>query len=423
MNSHGRRYWGAPQRLGLIVGVCALGLAATPGCSDSNDGNASMGGVGGVQSPKGGTGSATGGSAGRTAGGSTSAGAGGNSQAGEESGGAGGEQDDGELHVGDRRIPYTPANDAEFAAFFAEHHQMAIDMAMMEIAQGKDADTIALATSIRDTQTAELAILEAAKTALGTVVAPAAADPHTEADMAMMQTMSGAELDQMFLVDMIAHHAAGLAPAERAQENLLRPELQQLARDIFSAQAAEIGAMKSLLTTMGVDDPGQDFAADSPARADFGLTGDRRIPLTPSDLTFIDFFVPHHQMAIQMAELAMVNGSAPIKQMATMMRDSQQAEVDTMLAVRVEIAGSAAVPPPPHDPMMMAHMEHMQHLSGAALDQMFLEQMIPHHAAGIPTAHRANPHLERAELKKLAGDIFNAQAREVGEMETMLRAR
>jgi uncharacterized protein (DUF305 family) len=324
--------------------------------------------------------------------------------------------------VGDRRIPYTPAGDAEFAAFFAEHHQMAIDMAKIEIAKGSSADVKALATRIRDAQTAELAILEAAKTALGVVVPPAPADPHTEADMAMMPSMSGAALDQMFLTDMIAHHAAGLAPAQRAEANLVRADLKQLAMDIFTAQATEIGTMKTMLVSMGVDDPGADLAADAVGRADFGLSGDRRIPLTPDDLTFIDFFVPHHRMAIEMAELAIANGSASVKQMATMMRDTQRVEVDAMLAVRLEITGSVAVPEPPHDPVMMTHMEHMKNLSGAALDQMFLEQMIPHHAAGIPTAHRANPHVQRAELKKLAGDIFNAQAREVGEMESMLEA-
>lgn len=417
MIGYPRKYFGAAQHFGLLIGLLASGVVVLPGCSDSKDGSSSMAGTGGIQSEKGGAGGAR-----SMTGGATAAGAGGNAQAGEESGG-GGDEDVGERYVGDRRIPYTPANDAEFAAFFAEHHEMAIGMARMEIAQGADADTIALATSIRDTQTAELAILAAAESALGVEVATAPADPHGDADLAMMQTISGAELDRMFLVEMIAHHAAGLAPAERAQANLQRSDLQQLARDIFSAQATEIGTMKGLLTAMGVDDQGQDLASDSPARADVGLTGDRRIPLTPDDLAFIDFFVPHHQMAIQMAELAIANGSDDIKRMATMMRDAQQEEVDTMLAVRLELAGSRTVPPPPDDPVMMAHLEHMQTLSGAALDQMFLEQMIPHHAAGIPTAHRANPHLERTELKKLAKDIFNAQAREVGEMETMLESR
>ena len=93
-----------------------------------------------------------------------------------------------------------------------------------------------------------------------------------------------------------------------------------------------------------------------------------------------------------------------------------------MLAVRLEVAGSSAVPAPPHDAVMMAEMEQMKQLSGAAFDQRFLEEMIPHHAAGIPTAHRAHPHLESPVLEKLAADIFNAQAREVGEMEAMLES-
>lgn len=417
MRGYARNNFGQTSRLAVVVGFLACGALGAGGCSDSNDGSSASGGAAGnSQTAKGGA--STGGHA---AGGASNGGTGGVGEAGERAGGAGGE-DAGESAIGDRRIPYTPANDAEFAAFFAEHHRMAVDMAELEIAQGSSPDVKALATSMRDAQTAEIAILEAAETALGVVVPPAPADPHGEADMAMMRTMSGAELDQMFLIDMIAHHAAALAPAYRAEPNLVRADLVQLAMNIVSTQAAEIGMMKGMLVTMGVDDPGADFAVTSAGRADMGLIGDRRIPLTPDDLTFIDFFVPHHQMAIEMAELAMAKSSAAVKQMAKAMHDSQQEEVDTMLAVRLEIAGSAVVPAPPHDPIMMAHLEHMKGLSGAALDRMFLEEMIPHHAAAIPTAHRAKPHLERAELQKLSSDIFSAQSREVGEMQAMLEA-
>lgn len=417
---------GHTRHLGLMLGL-ALGVAGAGGCSDSNDdddGQASGGRgaqTGGMSTGGGSSGSANGGS---SRGGSTlgTGGADGSEGGAGAQGGADGE-DAGESVIGDRRIPYTPASDAEFAAFFVEHHRMAIDMANVEIAKGASANVKVLATSIRDTQTAEVRVLEAAQMALGIVIPRPAADPHMEADMAMMHAMSGAELDAMFLQDMIAHHAAGLAPAHRAMPHLARPELQQLAMSLFSAQANEIGTMKTLLVAMGVDDPGQDLAPAAAGRADFGLRGDRRVPLTPDDLTFIDFFVPHHRMAIDMAELAIALGGAEVKQMATMMRDAQTQEVEAMLAVRLEIAGSDAVPAPPHDVMMMAEMERMKELSGAAFDQRFLEEMIPHHAAGIPTAHRARPHLENPTLDQLAADIFNAQAREVGEMETLLESQ
>jgi uncharacterized protein (DUF305 family) len=222
---------------------------------------------------------------------------------------------------------------------------------------------------------------------------------------------------------MIEHHAAGLAPAHRSMAKLERSELKELAAQIFDAQAEEIGVMKEMLSDMGETDAGEDLAPGTTNRPDFGLHGDRRIPLTPDDVAFIDFFVPHHEMAIAMAEEQIARGAdTELKDMAQSMRDTQQAEIDTMLAVRVEVAGSDVVPTPPHDPHMMAEMEQMEQLSGAELDRVFLEEMIPHHAAGLPSAHRAKPHVTAPELQKLADDIYNAQAEEIGAMHHMLHS-
>ncbi|HEU5073697.1 MAG TPA: DUF305 domain-containing protein [Polyangiaceae bacterium] len=356
-----------------------------------------------------------------TATGSTSTSGGGGSSGSGAGGGGGDSQHDAESVIGDRRIPYTPADDAAFAAFFAEHHRMAIEMAELEIEHGGDADVMELAAHIRDAQSEELTTLETAIHELGSGGTPPPEDPHAAADMDAMHDMSGAALDTMFLRDMIEHHAAGLASAHRSMANLERSELKQLAAQIFAAQAEEIGVMKEMLSYMGETDAGEDLASGTTNRPDFGLHGDRRIPLTPDDVAFIDFFVPHHEMAIAMAEEQIARGAdTELKDMARSMRDTQQAEVDTMLAVRVEVAGSDAVQTPPHDPHMMAEMEQMEQLSGAELDRMFLEEMIPHHAAGLPSAHRAKPHVITPELQKLADDIYNAQAEEIGTMHQML---
>jgi uncharacterized protein (DUF305 family) len=407
MSLHARKSVRAKRPLALFGFLLALGMQALGGCSDSDDDNAATGGVGGsAHSGKGGGGAATVGHGGAAG------------QAGD--GGAPGE-DDGDSPVGDRRIPYTPADDAAFVAFFTEHHQMALDMALLEKTSGSAKEVKDLAAHMFETQTVELALLEVAKDTLGSAMPAAPSDPHAEADMAKMRSLTGVELDVMFLIDMIAHHAAGLAPAHRAHDKIQRADLKQLAADIFHAQAEEIGKMKEILTSLGNHEAGQDWADADADRVDFGLVGDRRIPLTPVDLTFIDFFVPHHQMAIEMAELAIDKGGDEVKQMATTMRASQQQEVETMLTVRLAIAGSAAVPKPPKDALMMAEMAHMRELSGDEFDRMFLTEMIPHHAAGLPPAHRAKPHLESPELQQMSMDIFDAQAREVGEMEEMLK--
>ena len=71
---------------------------------------------------------------------------------------------------------------------------------------------------------------------------------------------------------------------------------------------------------------------------------------------------------------------------------------------------------------MDAEMATMKMLDGQ-LDRMFLEEMVPHHAAALPTAHRARPHLQNGDLSQLAARMFDAPSKEVGDMQSMLEDR
>lgn len=408
--------------------VAAVALSAACGDDDDDDGSGGSGGAAaaaGTQQTGG-----SGGSSGGAGSGGTTAGSGGGGTGGGTGGEAGSAGATGGAEVpvtGDRRVPFTPWNDLTFAEFFIEHHQMAIDMAEQVVERGADDAVQALAQQIIDAQTAELEILTTARSELmgmQDAPPPAPADPHADADMTHMMAMSGAELDRMFLLDMIQHHASGLPPAHRALPELQRTDLRELATQIWDAQAQEIGEMRALLTTLGVEEAGEDMAPAAAARPDFGLTGDRRVPLTPADdVQFVDFFISHHEMAIMMAEHVIENGSSPeVIQMAQTMRDAQAAELETMRAARMAVAGSAEPPEMPADPHADPEMQEMMMMTGEALDRMFLEEMITHHAAGLPTAHRAQPHVMRPELLQLADDMFLTQAEEIGEMKELLEA-
>lgn len=332
---------------------------------------------------------------------------------------------------GDRRVPLTPAGDVQFVDFFVPHHQAAIDMAGMEADRGSDATVKALAKQIAASQTNELAIMQQARQALtGTAASPPPpADAHMDADMRVMMGASGAQLDKLFLEEMIQHHASALPTAHRAPPALTRADLKGLAGSIYDAQAKEIGEMKMMLgdpsggapTAAGGGDGG---AADAGFRnADTSPTGDRRVPYTPADdVAFIDFFVGHHQRAIDMANMVIERGArADVKALAQSIKDAQTAEIATMQAARQALTGQANSPAPPPDPHMDADMTAMMALSGTALDTRFLTEMIPHHAAGLPPAHRGRPNLQRPDMRKLALDIFAAQSREIGEMHDMLQ--
>lgn len=169
-------------------------------------------------------------------------------------------------------------------------------------------------------------------------------------------------------------------------------------------------------------------ASDRGPSGDAGTAGppdvarpDPRTPYTPlGDVAFIDFFKPHHRMAIDMAEMVLERGENPeVRRLAERVRDAQSREVDLMRVAREELTGEGEYPPL-EDPTGEADMARIASLSGAALDRAFLVHMIPHHGGGLAPAHRAEAHLRRADLRELARSIFSAQAEEVGAMHALL---
>lgn len=54
--------------------------------------------------------------------------------------------------------------------------------------------------------------------------------------------------------------------------------------------------------------------------------------------------------------------------------------------------------------------------ASGVVDQHFIEQMIPHHEGAIAMAELALEKAQRPEIKTLAENIIEAQAREIGEM-------
>lgn len=139
-----------------------------------------------------------------------------------------------------------------------------------------------------------------------------------------------------------------------------------------------------------------------------------------NDLEFIDALVPHHEMAVMMADLVIEKGSdAHVKEMAQTMKAAQTGEVAELKATRKRIDGSEEVPEM-HDPHMDEDMDMMRAAGGAALDRMFLEHMLPHHAGAIQIAHNALPNLKEANLKTMAGKIIADQAEEIGMIHDML---
>ena len=153
------------------------------------------------------------------------------------------------------------------------------------------------------------------------------------------------------------------------------------------------------------------------------IVGDRRVAFTPADdVQFIDFFVGHHKDAIEMAQMEVDMGSSEtVRAMASKMIAAQTAEIETMQTARMALTGQAESPPAPMDAHMMADMEAMKTMMGEQLDQGFLAHMIAHHAAALAPAHRSKSNLKTPALIAMADQIESDQAKEIGEMVTMLQ--
>ncbi|MBC8139489.1 MAG: DUF305 domain-containing protein [Fibrella sp.] len=146
-------------------------------------------------------------------------------------------------------------------------------------------------------------------------------------------------------------------------------------------------------------------------------------PFIPqSDVQYIDAIVPHHEHALEMAEMELAKGTRPeVKAIAQTIMDAQMQEITLLKNVRQALTGQAEIPEPPTDPHMARDMMRMEEATGANVDAEFLDGMIPHHAEGISIAHRALPSIQRTDVRDNANMVVATQARETGEMQALRR--
>jgi uncharacterized protein (DUF305 family) len=146
----------------------------------------------------------------------------------------------------------------------------------------------------------------------------------------------------------------------------------------------------------------------------------------PFDKAFIDAMVPHHREAIEMAKAANDRGltQADLRKIADDIIESQQREIDQMLAWREEWFGSRQLGPIQPDvlgvPESELGMEHgsADEIAGAVdVEATFAQMMIPHHEGAITMAKAAEKRAQHDEVKELAAAIVAAQEREIETLE------
>lgn len=148
------------------------------------------------------------------------------------------------------------------------------------------------------------------------------------------------------------------------------------------------------------------------------------------DLRFIDAMTPHHQGALEMANVAQQKSKRPeIKKLADNIIKSQNQEITQMKQWRQAWYPSAGTKPMAYDSQMGHTMEMssdqmkammMNQDLGAAdakFDSRFINAMIPHHEGAVKMAQDALTKSKRPEIKQLAQEIIKAQDTEIKQMQ------
>lgn len=139
-------------------------------------------------------------------------------------------------------------NDQMFAAMMIPHHEQAVEMSDLALANTTTPEILALAKKIKNEQAPEIAEMKKWGEGLDHMFHGGMTmnGMLSDAQMNALKNARGMEFDRLFLSGMIEHHQGAI---EMAQEILQskNPHVRDFASNIIKAQADEIGEMKALL--------------------------------------------------------------------------------------------------------------------------------------------------------------------------------
>jgi uncharacterized protein (DUF305 family) len=163
-------------------------------------------------------------------------------------------------------------------------------------------------------------------------------------------------------------------------------------------------------------DGSSETTEDAAAGADFN----------EADVAFAQGMVPHHEQAVEMADLADGRAVSPeVIDLAERIEAAQDPEIEQMQGW-LEEWGREAPDGMDHEGMsgMMSEddMTALEEASGQEFDEMFLTMMVEHHEGAIDQAETELDEGRNAEATALAQTIIDAQQAEIEEMQGILDA-
>ncbi|HEY9558903.1 MAG TPA: DUF305 domain-containing protein [Acidimicrobiales bacterium] len=168
---------------------------------------------------------------------------------------------------------------------------------------------------------------------------------------------------------------------------------------------------------------------DDPSTVEAGEEQEEQVAeFNDADVAFAQQMIPHHQQAVEMAQLAADRAERQeVKDLAARVEAAQAPEIATLEGWLGEWGEDL-----PMEGMDMDHgqdgmgmmsdkdMSMLESASGAEFDRLFLEMMVRHHSGAIDMAEEELRDGQHPGALEMAQEIKDTQEAEVAEMEALL---
>ena len=181
-----------------------------------------------------------------------------------------------------------------------------------------------------------------------------------------------------------------------------------------------------LLTACGNDSTSNDDAGSGDTSSEAAFND--------ADVTFAQGMIPHHQQAVEMAQMAEDRAESPeLKQLASEIEAAQAPEIEQLTSWLEDWDAEV-----PSDSMGHGDMGHgdsssdmsgmmtgedmgmLENANGMDFDRMFLTMMIEHHEGAVEMAQTEVADGENPDAIAMAEQIISTQEAEIEQMKGML---
>ncbi|WP_281689219.1 DUF305 domain-containing protein [Pseudonocardia thermophila] len=147
-----------------------------------------------------------------------------------------------------------------------------------------------------------------------------------------------------------------------------------------------------------------------------------------ADVLFVQLMIPHHQQAVDMAEVADKKATNPeLRQLVDKIAALQDSEIKLMggwlrswgKPLRPGGLGHSAHSMP--GMLSSRDLDKLDRLQGPAFDKLFLQLMIKHHKGAITMAKEEQTKGRSKNVKEMARWLITNQSAEIRRMEQILR--